>query len=162
MAARTSGAVLNTMLSYSHRVTWKPMAKTMMIVMIVMANGSADLTDPDKRYQLTRDCERPLQLCWRSLCHSWCSPLVFIWHRQQGDGWDLKAVERARGTRGLSVQPWRWVVERDLAWLSRNRRLAKDYERKVQTSETLIEVAAIRLLLRRNAGQGARRASGTP
>ena len=33
--------------------------------------------------------------------------------------------------------------------LSRNRRLAKDYERRVQTSETLIEVAMIRLLLRR-------------
>ncbi len=33
--------------------------------------------------------------------------------------------------------------------LSRNRRLVKDYERRVQTSETLIEVAIIRLLLRR-------------
>jgi len=41
------------------------------------------------------------------------------------------------------------VVERCFAWLIRNRRLAKDYERKVQTSETLIELAAIRLLLRR-------------
>jgi putative transposase len=51
------------------------------------------------------------------------------------------------GFRG--VLPRRWVVERSFAWLSRNRRLAKDYERKVQTSETLIEVAASRLLLRR-------------
>jgi len=40
-------------------------------------------------------------------------------------------------------------VERGLAWLIRNRRLAKDYERRVQTSETLIAFAAIRLLLRR-------------
>jgi putative transposase len=38
------------------------------------------------------------------------------------------------------------------AWLLRNRRLAKDYERKGQTSETLIELAAMRLLLRRLAG----------
>ncbi len=45
--------------------------------------------------------------------------------------------------------PRRWVVERTFGWLSRNRRLAKDYERKVQTSEILIEVATIRLLLRR-------------
>jgi putative transposase len=44
------------------------------------------------------------------------------------------------------------VVERCSAWLIRNRRLAKDYERKVQTSETLIQLAAIRLLLRRRAG----------
>jgi putative transposase len=38
------------------------------------------------------------------------------------------------------------VVERCFAWLIRNRRLAKDYERKVQTSETLIQLAAIRRL----------------
>ena len=47
------------------------------------------------------------------------------------------------------MHPRRWVVERSFAWLSRNRRLAKDYERMVQTSETLIEIAASRLLLRR-------------
>jgi putative transposase len=71
------------------------------------------------------------------------------WCRQQGDGWELEIVEREPGTRGFAVQPRRWVVERSFAWLSRNRRLAKDYERKVQTSETLIELAGIRLVLRR-------------
>src|SRR5215472_12785064 len=71
------------------------------------------------------------------------------WCQQQGDGWDLEIVEREPGTRGFQVQPRRWVVERSFAWLSRSRRLAKDYERKVQTSETLIEVAMIRLLVAR-------------
>jgi putative transposase len=75
------------------------------------------------------------------------------WCRQQGDGWELEIVEREPGTRGFQVQPRRWVLERCLAWLSRNRRLAKDYERKVQTSETLIELAATRLLLRRLASR---------
>ena len=37
----------------------------------------------------------------------------------------------------------------DIGWLIRNRRLSKDYERKVQSSETIIEVAMIRLMLRR-------------
>src|SRR5262249_3578795 len=55
------------------------------------------------------------------------------WCRQQGDGWDLEIVGREPGTQGFQVQPRRWVVERCFAWLSRNRRLAKDYERKVQT-----------------------------
>jgi putative transposase len=45
-------------------------------------------------------------------------------------------------------------VERTLGWLMRNRRLSKDYERLVQTSETFIEVAMIRLILRR-LGKGA-------
>ena len=40
-------------------------------------------------------------------------------------------------------------MERSLAWLGRNRRLSKDYEFKVQTSEALIDVAAIRVMLNR-------------
>jgi putative transposase len=71
------------------------------------------------------------------------------WCHEQGGGWELEIVKREPGSRGFRVQPRRWVVERSLAWLSRNRRLAKDYERKVQTSETFIELAATRLLLRR-------------
>jgi len=70
------------------------------------------------------------------------------WCKAEG-GWDLEAVERIPGQRGFSIQPRRWVVERTLSWISRNRRMSKDYERKVQTSETLIHVAMIRLLLAR-------------
>ena len=40
-------------------------------------------------------------------------------------------------------------MERSFAWIGRNRRLAKDYERKVQTSECLMKVAMIRLMLKR-------------
>jgi len=75
------------------------------------------------------------------------------WCRQQGAGWELEIVEREPGTRGFAVQPRRWVVERSFAWLSRNRRLAKDYERMVQTSETFIELAATRLVLCRLGGR---------
>jgi putative transposase len=70
------------------------------------------------------------------------------WCKQQGD-WDLEVVERTPGVRGVSMLPKRWIVERCFAWLMRDRRRAKDYERKVQTSETLIEVAMIRLLVAR-------------
>lgn len=75
------------------------------------------------------------------------------WCHAQGD-WDLEVVERRPGVRGFSVQSHRWIVERSFAWLNRNRRLAKDYERKVQTSETLIGLAATRLLVRRLARHG--------
>jgi putative transposase len=70
------------------------------------------------------------------------------WCKRVGD-WELDVVERTPGVRGFSVLPKRWVVERTFGWLSRNRRMSKDYERKVQTSETLIEVAMIRLLIAR-------------
>jgi transposase len=78
-----------------------------------------------------------------------------VWCRQQGAGWELEVVERKPGVRGFSLLSHRWIVERSFAWLSRNRQLAKDYERKVQSSETFIELAATRLALRRLVGDAA-------
>ena len=70
------------------------------------------------------------------------------WCEKEG-GWELEVVERNREAQGFKVLPKRWIVERTFSWLIRNRRLSKDYERKVQSSETFIEVAMIRLMLRR-------------
>ena len=83
------------------------------------------------------------------------------WCKQYG-GWELEIVEREPGTRGFQVQPRRWVVERCFAWLSRDRRMGKDYERKVQTSEALIELVISRLLLRRLASPVTSRAEPYP
>ena len=70
------------------------------------------------------------------------------WCKERGE-WELQIIERSADTEGFAVLPHRWIVERTLGWLMRNRRLSKNYERKVQTSETFIEVAMIRLILRR-------------
>jgi putative transposase len=70
------------------------------------------------------------------------------WCKAEGD-WDLQVVEQAAGVRRFAVVPKRWIVERAFGWLSRYRRMSKNYERKVQTSETFIEVAMIRLLISR-------------
>jgi putative transposase len=56
----------------------------------------------------------------------------------------IKRRQRAFKVLGLT-----WIVERTFAWLGRNRRLSKDYELKVQTSEAFIDLAAIRLMLKR-------------
>jgi putative transposase len=70
------------------------------------------------------------------------------WCEEQG-GWELEVVERDREAKGFEVVPNRWIVERTFGWLMRNRRLSKDYERKVQSSESFMEVAMIRLILKR-------------
>ena len=50
---------------------------------------------------------------------------------------------------GFNVIPRRWVVERTFAWLSRSRRLARDYERSPETSVAMIHLATSRIMLRR-------------
>jgi len=51
--------------------------------------------------------------------------------------------------RGFRVLPRRWVVERTFAWISHNRRMAKDYERLCATGEAFIYAAMTRLMARR-------------
>ncbi len=70
------------------------------------------------------------------------------WCKEQG-GWELEIVERSADTEGFAILPHRWIVERTFGWLMRNRRLSKDYERMVQSSEGFMEVAMIRLILKR-------------
>ena len=64
-------------------------------------------------------------------------------------GWKLKIVEKPKDKNGFQVLPKRWIVERTFAWLVRQRRLSRDYERLPETSEAFIYVAMIRLMLRR-------------
>ncbi|MGH6915377.1 MAG: IS5 family transposase [Geminicoccales bacterium] len=61
----------------------------------------------------------------------------------------LEIVNRAPATRGFEVLPRRWVIERSFAWLGRNRRLAKDFERLIEVSTAMAVVAIIQLLIRR-------------
>jgi putative transposase len=51
--------------------------------------------------------------------------------------------------RGFQVLPRRWVVERSLAWICHNRRMAKDYERLCASGEAFVYAAMSRLMLRR-------------
>ena len=61
----------------------------------------------------------------------------------------LEVVRKKEGQQGFAVLPWRWIVERTFAWLGRYRRLKSDYERLPETTEAIIHIAMIRLMLRR-------------
>jgi transposase len=62
--------------------------------------------------------------------------------------WTLQIVKRSDAHRFV-VLPKRWIVERTLAWISRNRRLARDFERYAATVAAFIRLAMIRIMLRR-------------
>jgi transposase len=62
---------------------------------------------------------------------------------------ELAIVKRNEGQVGFHVLPKRWIVERTLAWFSRFRRLAKDYEFLPECSESWLYLASIHLLTKR-------------
>ena len=63
--------------------------------------------------------------------------------------WRLEIVKRPKAADGFVVLAKRWIVERTLAWISRNRRLARDFENLARTAEALVRLAMIKLMLRR-------------
>jgi transposase len=56
--------------------------------------------------------------------------------------WTLEIVKRSDAARGFQLLPRRWVVERTLAWLNRNRRLAKDFEALAETATAWLMLAS--------------------
>ena len=86
-----------------------------------------------------------LQLIWAD--GGYAGQLV-AWAKAAG-GWVLQIVKRSDDVKGFAVLPKRWIVERTFAWLNRYRRLSKDYETLVDSSETMIRLAMINLMVHR-------------
>jgi transposase len=63
-------------------------------------------------------------------------------------GWVLEIVRRCDRHRFV-VLPKRWIIERTLGWVSRNRRLARDFERHVRIAAAFVRLAMTRIMLRR-------------
>lgn len=74
---------------------------------------------------------------------------LYQWLKDFRPGWELEVISRPPGTKGFIRLPKRWVVERTHAWLGRYRRHSKDYERRTDSSEAMIRVSTLNLMLRR-------------
>jgi len=90
----------------------------------------------------------------------WCPRLKRIWADggyagplgewvQQEFGWTLEIVKRSDEQQGFVVLPQRWIVERTFGWFGRFRRLSKDYEACISSSEATILLAMLQVMLRR-------------
>jgi putative transposase len=112
---------------------------------------SGDLHDSLAGYQLLRKLlEQPHLLPqvrkifadggFRGNLEEWVKQILHI---------DLDIVLKKEGQVGFHVLSKRWVIERTNAWVSRQRRLARDYERTTASSESFIYATMIRLGLRR-------------
>jgi len=89
---------------------------------------------------------------WLKATLGWELEIVQHWWSRWS--WLPEGYELPPRPGGFQVLPRRWVVERTLAWLGRNRRLSKDYEFLPETEEVFIYVGMVRLMLRRLAQTG--------
>jgi putative transposase len=75
--------------------------------------------------------------------------ITWVWRLRPWRHVRLAIVKRPEGIKGFLLLPKRWIVERTFAWLGRYRRLSKDDEYVTHTSEAMIRVAMIHLMVRR-------------
>uniref|UniRef100_UPI001A972868 IS5 family transposase n=1 Tax=Sabulicella rubraurantiaca TaxID=2811429 RepID=UPI001A972868 len=66
--------------------------------------------------------------------------------------WKMEIARRCDRHRFV-VLPKRWIVERSIGWISRNRRLARDFERHCRIAAAFVRMAMIRIMLRRLAAR---------
>src|ERR1700733_7871671 len=74
---------------------------------------------------------------------------LYQWVQEHDEPWELSIVRRPEGAEGWVKLPIRWTVERTFAWLGRCRRLSKDREKSVLSSESFIKLAMIQLMSHR-------------
>ena len=96
---------------------------------------------------LRHQCSR-LRRIWADGAYSG-DLLAWVWALRPRRKACLEIVKRPKGMKGFQLLPWRWIVERTFGWLGCYRRLSKDDEYLTQTSEAMIRVAMIHLLIRR-------------
>ena len=110
---------------------------------------AADLQDRDGARRVLeglQDDGPRLRVVWGD--GGYRGPKLGDWVQGQGT-WQLQIVRRDPEAEGFEVVPKRWIVERTFAWLGRHRRPGKDYEGRVESSESWIHIAMARCMLKR-------------
>jgi len=108
----------------------------------------ADVQDRDGAFHLLRRARRLFPFIQRIFAdggYAGDKMALVVWRT---GAWKLEIVKRSHAA-GFEVLPKRWIVERTFAWISRNRRLARDFERYATTVAAFIRLAMIRIMLRR-------------
>ena len=57
--------------------------------------------------------------------------------------WTLEIIKRFDTVKGFVLLPRRWAVERIFTWLNRNRRIAKDFERTIESATAWLYLASV-------------------
>lgn len=75
--------------------------------------------------------------------------LTFTEHVKDNFGWEIEIAQKPESTKGFIPQKNRWQVERSFSWLNFRRRLFKDVEKLVESSEAMLKIAFISFITNR-------------
>jgi putative transposase len=111
---------------------------------------AADVDDARAAQQLfTRLEDQPMSCVGRMFADSkYHNYALYKWVAEEAD-WKLVIVRRPEDAKGWVTLPIRWTVERTFAWFGTCRRLSLDRERSILSSEAMIRLAMIHLMLNR-------------
>ena len=120
------------------------------LLLVVMVTG-ADVDDgaaaPELTGRLDPQANPRLKKIWGD--NKYHNHAYRRWLAENRPDWELEVKNREPGVKGFAVLPKRWVVERTFAWNGRYRRNSKAYERRTDSSESMIRISAMHLMLRR-------------
>jgi putative transposase len=130
----------------------------LLLMVVVTAANVSDRAGAQQVLTAARPHLPRLRRIWADAGYKGAALADWVW---QHGRWILETIEHAVPLQYFQVLRWRWIVERTFGWLNRYRRLSKDYERLPATSEAVIRVAMINLMVQRLARHRAakRRAS---
>ena len=119
-------------------------------LLLAVSVTAASLDDAEGAKQVLASVEPEafprLRLVWAdSKYHNYS---LYAWVAEHGN-YELQIVSRPLGAKGFVLLPKRWVAERTFAWLGRARRLSKDYEKLIETSEAMLMISGIHMMLER-------------
>ena len=118
----------------------------LLIAVVVSAANVQDYHGAKPALRKAKDRSPGLKVVWADGISE--KEWLIDWARSEC-GWELQVVKRTDKEKGFKVLPKRWVVERTFGWLGRYRRLSKDYEKLTETSEAMIQMAMIHIMVRR-------------
>jgi putative transposase len=121
----------------------------LLLLVVVTAANVQDKTGARILLEMIKDGFRRLNLIWVDGGYGSDPLQEWIAELRPDHPVRIEVVKRTDSSEGFKVLPRRWVVERSFGWLNKHRRLSKDYERLPETSQTMIRVAFIRLMLAR-------------
>lgn len=119
----------------------------LLAVAVTTAKADDGTAAPEVLQSVGRDARPRLKKLWAdSKCHNHS---LQAWMKAQRVQYEIEVVSRPIGSKGFVLLHRRWVAERTIAWWGRDRRTSKDYERRMTSSESRINISAIRLMVRR-------------